>query len=93
MNLTPSEYELVTPLYFRLRLEGMRNLAQQVYQADMERTRQLAAILISPHLKKGTSNSPTKIWPLPWDAKNKMDPESLVDFVTKNKKIYDKLRL
>lgn len=93
MNITPSEYENVTPLYFRLRLEGMRNLAQQNYQADMERTRQLGVFLIAPNLKKGATINPQKLWPLPWEKKTKFDPETLVDFVSKNKNIYDKLRL
>lgn len=93
MCIVPSEWENVTPLYFRLRLEGMRNEAQQKYRADMDRTRMLASILLSPHMKKGAKADPKKIWPLPWDEVQKIDTVDLVNFVSKNKDLYDKLRL
>jgi hypothetical protein len=33
-----------------------------------ERERISAYLSVSPHLKKGESSSPEKLWPLPWDA-------------------------
>ena len=90
MSLTPSEWENVTPLYFRLRLEGMRNESQQLYRADMEKTRWLAAMILSPHAKKGKPIKPQNLCLFEWEKTNPVD---VVNFVTENKKLFDKLRL
>lgn len=90
MALSPSEWENVTPLYFRIRLEGMRNQAHQSYRAEMERTRWLAAMILSPHAKKGTPIKPQNLCVFSWE---KTDPVNVVNFVTENKELFDKLRV
>lgn len=90
MAITPSEWENVTPYYFRVRLEGMRKEAQQKYRAEMERTRWLAAMMLSPHAKKGKPIKPQSLCTFAWEKTNPVD---VVNFVTENKKLFDKLRL
>jgi len=90
MSITPSEWENITPYYFKCRLDGMRNKEMQVYRSEMERTRWLAALILSPHGKKGVPIDPKKLSQFSWE---KTSPVDVVDFVTKNKHIYDKLRL
>lgn len=93
MGISPSEWELVTPYYFMMRLEGMREKETQFYQSEMERTRWMVCKLLVPHLKKGSSSDPRKLFPFAWDKKHVLEPVDLVNFVTKNKDKYDKLRL
>ena len=90
MCISPNEWETVTPYYFLARLDGMRKRDTQIYRSDMERTRWLAALILSPHGKKGRPIEPRKIITFPWE---KQTTEEAVDFITKNKKIFDKLRL
>jgi hypothetical protein len=90
MNITPSEWENVTPYYFKSRLDGLRNKEMQIYRSEMERTRWLAAMILSPHAKKGTPIKPQNICVFSWE---KTDPVNVVNFVTENKELFDKLRL
>lgn len=93
MGITPSEWELVTPYYFMMRVTGMRKKETQIYQSEMEKTRWMVCKLLTPNLKKSTSSDPKKLFPFSWDKVSVFEPVDLVNFVTKNKEIYDKLRL
>lgn len=90
MNIVPSEWENITPYYFKCRLDGMRNKEIQIYRSEMERTRWLAAMILSPHAKKGMPIDPKKLSQFSWE---KSDPIDVVNFVTENKELFDKLRL
>lgn len=90
MKILPHEWDEITPLYFRLRLEGMRSVQMQEYQNKWEQTRWLATILLSPHAKKGKEIKPQQLCLFPWEEKSSQD---IIDIVTKNKHIFDKLHL
>jgi len=68
----------------------MRNESQQRYRSEMERTRWLAALILSPHAKKGQPINPQKLCQFSWE---KVSTADVVNFVTENKKLFDKLRL
>ena len=57
------------PTTFYLKLQGFYDHQQYLQICEWERTRTLASILISPHLKKGRRITPKQLIPLPWDKK------------------------
>lgn len=66
----------------------MRNAQTQQFRNDWERTRWLAAILLSPHAKKGKPIKPKDLIKFEWDEREL----NIVEVVTKYKDIFDKLR-
>ncbi len=88
MNFTPEDLEKYKPEFFRLKLEGLREAQLQQYKNEWERTRWLATIVLAPHQKKGKSLKPTDLIKFEWEK-----PEiNVVEIVTQNKHIFDKLR-
>ncbi len=88
MNFTPDDLERYKPDFFRLKLEGMREAQFQQYKNEWERTRWLATIVLSPHQKKGKGIKPRDLIEFEWE-KPKLN---VVEIVTQNKHIFDKLR-
>ena len=61
-------------------MAGHRKQEERLFKEHWERTRAIIATSLIPHLKKGTSTDPTKIYPLPWDHEKgaafiKQDPK------------------
>lgn len=58
----------------------------EIDQKDLVESLRVHAMLgLQPHLKKGANLEPTKIWPLPWDAKAKPFQSTQEDFAKAKK--------
>lgn len=58
----------MAPGEFRAWMEAERKLSEDAERRAWERARMVAAVTLSPHLRKGASRDPRKLVPLPWDA-------------------------
>lgn len=85
MNLTEVEFENVTPAYFNIRLTGLRRHQQQKEQAEWERARWVASMVMSPHLKNPIR--PQQLVTFPWEKRT----ENVYEWIERNKQLYDKL--
>ena len=52
---------------------------------DWERSRMSSVVNVMPHLKKGATIDPKKIFPLPWDEVKKLDITNFAENVSKFK--------
>lgn len=74
MGMQPSElYALELREFFAI-YAGWLKLEEQRARQEWERTRWLASVVISPHLKSQTPV--TQLFPLPWDKESE-DPQIL----------------
>lgn len=66
----------------------MRNAQMQQFKNEWERTRWLAAVILSPNAKKGRPIKPKDLITFDWEKSDL----NIVEVVTKYKDIFDKLR-
>ena len=86
MNLTEREFEDTTPLYFNIRLSGLRRLQYEQEKQEWERARWLARFIAQQYASKPLSLS--DVARFSWD-----EPElSMAEYYRRNKDIYDKLK-
>lgn len=65
LNMNLDEFYSMTPRNFANAQIGSRKLYEQNQQAEWERARWMACVIINPHLKK--SVEPKKITTFPWE--------------------------
>lgn len=61
----------MTPSLFFSCLEQKRDKKEAEIRSEWEQTRMIICAVLSPHLKKGASRDPEKLFPLPWDKEYK----------------------
>lgn len=88
MRLLPHEFELITPEYYIIRLEGMRNAEDLAFRQEWERSRWVAMQFLVPYTKKGTKLKPQDLMEFPWEE---FKQESITEFVRNRKDLYAKL--
>ena len=71
IGLDPTSFYNLTLHEFILAAEGFHKLEEVRQQADWERTRWLATLMLSPHAKKGQSIKPRDLAIFPWEKKPK----------------------
>lgn len=54
---------------------------------EWERMRAHATLLLLPHTKKGTKLAPDKVYPLPWDKKEKKIAKQPIDIAKQRKRM------
>lgn len=79
LRLSPSCFYAMTLEEFLLAAEGFMQLEENREKQHWERSRWLAALLLQPHVKKGTRLKPTDIAKFPWEktAKGKANNKVL----------------
>lgn len=73
MGMSLSDFCQLTPQEYSAAAEAYGNHQDAEARGEWERMRQLARIVISPHVKKCPTAE--KLLPLPWDKKNKPKPK------------------
>jgi len=77
LGLKPDEFYMMTPRNFINAQNGHKRLYEQNQQADWERARWMACVIINPHLKRGIA--PGKITTFPWERTRKKKQEMEYD--------------
>ena len=94
--MTLNELYNMTPRNFINAQIGSRKLYEQTNQAEWERARWMACVIINPHLKR--SIDPKKITTFPWETKKKSssmikrDIEKIVKQSALDDKIQQKIK-
>jgi hypothetical protein len=70
-GLSPEQLDELTPREFKNRLAGFETYKELLSRESWEIARMTVSSLLSPHVKKGQSIKPEKLWPFSWDKKNK----------------------
>jgi len=68
---------------------GFGRMYAQNQQAEWERARWIACVIINPHLKKAIS--PEKITTFPWEKRKRIDKKVDIDKLIKESQFQDKL--
>tara|TARA_R100000655_G_scaffold70678_4_gene108972 strand:+ start:4886 stop:5224 length:339 start_codon:yes stop_codon:yes gene_type:complete len=97
LGLKPDEFYMMTPRNFINAQNGHKRLYEQNQQAEWERARWMACVIINPHLKRNIS--PKKITTFPWEKTRKTKNQAMNDIERLRKesefddKVQSKLKL
>lgn len=86
MLMSEQEFNDSSPLYFRLRLHGMRKAQTTAYRTQWEISRWMAATIMAPHLRKPIA--PKNLVTFSWEEEER---ENIVELVSKYRHIFNKL--
>tara|TARA_R100001163_G_C5068278_1_gene208298 strand:+ start:8607 stop:8924 length:318 start_codon:yes stop_codon:yes gene_type:complete len=91
LHMTVNEFYNMTPRNFINAQIGLKNLYEQNQQAEWERARWMACVIINPHLKR--SIDPKKITKFPWEiaARRKKAKKFDIEKLLKESEYQDKL--
>ena len=89
MNMTLDTLDNMTPKSFRNAQIGFGRMYDIKNQAEWERARWMACVIINPHLKR--SIDPKKITTFPWEKKTKKKTKVDIDKLIKESQYQDKL--
>ena len=92
LGLTPDEFYMMTMRNFINAQNGHKRLYEQNQQAEWERARWMACVIINPHLKRGIS--PDKITTFPWEQnkRNKNQIKHDIERLKKESEYDDKVQ-
>lgn len=71
LGLAPSVFWAMDFVHFQLAVEGWQQHEETQEQMHWERTRWMAAVMLSPHGKQGRPIQPVDLITFPWDSVEK----------------------
>jgi len=77
LGLAPSHFWELTMPEFRMAITGYYDAHNAVQRQEWERTRWLAMITITPHVKKGSIKKPQDITRFPWEEEKQAATDGL----------------